>query len=387
MTVWAGAILVLIALGLSLRIPSPPLGLARVTLTLAIGCFVIGAVAALGERATRNVTSLRAMIRQEAARLAQESAGMSGPAWLGIWRRTLVLAATPSWRSTVIAACIGMALWVAVLLLSGGEPFHKHEERLLTLWQVQAAFAGFALPFLLYIIEHAGQEVGLARRTSEVLIRQTFIFPVLALVITLTLLPALALQWFPRQYAHLAGTLGLVTTVIVVLYAYQQAISLLSDPSALREHSIQLLEERLEESIDQEVDRRLGAGILLSQVRELGAVLSYLPPNRHDRRFLVLFAPQAGTLVDVDIQELRRFIQALPPRPLAAPYSAHESAEPEEADFRPQGPPAILILKQYMQAIPVRDRALIALRRDAFGDLDGGVLERWVQAIFWVDPL
>lgn len=382
--VWGGVVLLLVAGGLFLVQTPPLVSVARGALALAGACVVIGALTLLGARATRNVTSLRAMIRLEVSRLAQERKHLAEPWWRPIWRSTLVLTSTPSWRSTLMAVLLGTAIWALVFMASGSASLDGHEDRLLTLWQVQAAFAGFALPFLLYIIEHTSQQAGLARKTSEVLIRQTLIFPVLCLVITLTLLPAIALQWFPQNYAHLAGTLGLITTVIVVLFAYQRAIRLLSDPRALREHSIQLLEERLEESMDQEVDRRLGARILLTELTKLGVAFSHFPPSRHNTRFLVLNASTTGALVDVDIWELERFVEALPPIRLTLPENIADRTEPEEADVVPQAPPAIAVLKQYRQPIPARDRGLVALRRDAFGSLNQRLLEEWLSAVFRV---
>ena len=106
------------------------------------------------------------------------------------WARNLVL---PDTRVGGLAAGLValllpvswlLAIWSPEFLadapgLSAVTP-DRSKELLGVLWQVHVAVAAIALPLLVFSIDLAGNRPGVAATTQEVLIRESFIFPILA---------------------------------------------------------------------------------------------------------------------------------------------------------------------------------------------------------------
>ena len=151
---------------------------------------------------------------------------------------------------------------------------------------------------------------------------------------------------------------------------------------------MRLLKERFEASIDQTVELRIGANILLQKARELGIVYSPLGPRARDDRFVVLESPTSGYVLDIDLSLLEQFVRLLP---WASQQMSQQSGEdqdlPEsdpEAGLVKTQPPAIQLLRVYGDRVYPLDRGLLALAKAHFEPIDRATLERRLSSVFEV---
>jgi hypothetical protein len=133
-----------------------------------------------------------------------------------------------------------------------------------TLWQVQAGIAGAALPFLLLVIEFSKDESYATLRSSEVLIRQTFIFPVTCLALGGAIKIGVDTVWYATPGMFGVDLVIFVLTVGGTLYAYAKAMQLMSSRTRMRREALGVLKDRLAVSIDASIDGRIGNNVLFN---------------------------------------------------------------------------------------------------------------------------
>ena len=281
----------------------------------------------------------------------------------------------PSRLAFVIAATLTLAS--GVILARVVRPDH-HNETVLTLWQVQAAIAAFAMPVLLFVIELARDDEAAARRTAEVLIRDTLAFPITATVLVLSLLvPLVGLSGRPSSGLP-AAIILLAVTIALVVFAYWRVLSLLFDREQLRDKSVRLLVARLEASMDEVISLRICANVLVNRAAKSGLEYSVLGEAASNPEFAVLSPSRGGRLRDVNVHRLEQFLERLPWKALAESRAVGVDELPDST--RTGGPattrPRALLLKLCGDLFSETSPGLLALDRSRLGDLQIPVMER-----------
>ncbi len=297
------------------------------------------------------------------------------------------LLASPSKTALAVGFLISvMAIgWLFLISLKGTAT--SPTETYLTLWQVQTALGGIALPILVFVIELAKDDETLARGTAEVLIRYTWIFPLIAFVLLSSIVFGAGGYWFVSGAAYpLLFGLHLASIVFAVL-AYWRVLQLLFDKDRLRAESARLLLERFERSIDATVQRRMGANVLVQKAEELAVKYSPFEPNPNDDRYLVLRARIEGVVDDVNVWHLEEFLRLLPwkrqsPVGLNSAQGSAPSLGATKTTTRAQALPRIQLLKLNGERVYEPHNGLLALTLAEFEPLDQALLEERLREVF-----
>ena len=358
---------------------------------------VLGSTLLLTATAIKLFTRRRSLISKSVATLIREERrrqlGLGKPSFywllgrerLGNWRKA---AAAPTPVAVVVTVMLTLiAAAVQVLFRSASiQPLPESDFAtvLTTLWQAHMALAGLALPILVFIIEVARDDASGFAPTSEVLIRRTLAFPIIAFVLLSSGVFAVGSYWLRAKSTYLVGLVVFGCAVAVTLFAYYRVLSLLFRRSLLKRASKELLKERFTASIDRHARIRIGANVFAKAIADLGIQYSALAKERNDR-FLTLDAPRSGYVVDVNVQLLREFLRLLPWKSGIAVRSGVQPAGiPIPSSIHRPDVPAIGVLRLYGERVYEADRGLVVLRRDAFGELPKRELEERIGRVFMI---
>lgn len=358
----------------------------RDVIVLGTSLAILSLVVTVLTRVTRRSNRLSILVRSQREKMA----GLRRPkVWVrDTLRRLKISIAVPSLGSLWLAFGVALMILVIQYVFASRFPAQSLPAAYSTLWQVQLTVGVVALPILIFVIELAKDDRAIAQRAAEVLIRHTFVFPIIALVLIGSLTLGAGARWLISSRSYLIGYVIFVLTVVLVIFAYGRALLLLFDTDRLKEQSVRLLKERFEASIDQTVELRIGANILLQKARELGIVYSQLGPGARDDRFVVLESPTSGYVLDVDLSLLEQFVRLLPWASQQMSQQSGEDQDLPESDPDPglveTQPPAIQLLRVYGDRVYPLDRGLLALAKAHFGPIDRATLERRLSSVFEV---
>ncbi len=257
---------------------------------------------------------------------------------------------------------------------------------LLTLWQVQIGLAGAALPILIFVIEMTKDEGRAATKSSEVLIRETWIFPII--VIALSTAFKIGIDVYKNSSSISAELINLIlfsVSVLLTIFAYYRAMRLMFSPALLRGKSIKLMREKMEDSILYSAETRVGNNWLLKNLRERGIEWYPRSAGREEReRYYVVDAQRLGQIIDVNVENFWAFIQQLDVK-LTGPESKlfrlgdSEKATEDAALDVNKSKQAIYIVKTFRDYVTDRDRALILIEKSALNSFDKFDADQWAN--------
>jgi hypothetical protein len=142
---------------------------------------------------------------------------------------------------------------------------------LLVLLQVQAGIAGFALPILVFAIEAARDHELAVARIHEVLLRQTYVFPILAGALIGVLVVAAEAFLLPITEASITTAVTvLVLTLLGTLLAYYRTLRLMASRSEAKRAAHSILRERMSLGVEESALRQAMNGRLVELVRGFG---------------------------------------------------------------------------------------------------------------------
>lgn len=301
--------------------------------------------------------------------------------------------ALPGWRSIkviVFGLVISFAVsWILCIwnphLLS-----LKDEERLLgiytTMWQIQAGIAAVALPILLFIIQLSKDEKQTATRSHEVLIRETWIFPIIVFSLAGAFRIGVDIAWFPKEIIFIADFIMVfLLTLVFTVLAYFSALKLLFSPSRMKAKAMAVAREKMNETLDASIKIRIANNRLFAKLEELKIGFWPFRPQRHEAdQYLVLRAPCIGFLSDIHLARLEDFIRGLPwKEEVIATLFENSALEANEGvnAFKIPKREHVWLMKRYGERITSRNDGLIRLDKAAFEDLDPAALEAQLNRI------
>lgn len=261
---------------------------------------------------------------------------------------------------------------------------------LLALWQVQVGLAAAALPILIFIIELTKDEGLAATKSSEVLIRETWIFPII--VFSLSSSAKTGLDVYHNSASQAAGTVNLLLfclSVSLAIFAYYRAIRLMFNPALLRTKSIKLMQEKMEESVMFSVETRVGNNWLKRHLEEAGIDWYPLGVGRDEReRFHVVDAWQLGHVVNINVEYFKEYKEKLDLKPVLPQPGPFQSEDTETSGGETAGEmprKAIYIAKTFRDRALDRNRALILVEKAAVNTFSRTEADTWARRIFIIE--
>ncbi len=323
--------------------------------------------------------------RARAWLLADSRATVRGSHGVG-WRLRIVRArlATPGITSLLVA--LGVFLLFLLLVLAVDHVSHSNtaeslrlESTLATMWQVQAAVSGIALPLLALAIQLAGDQQQAATRSHEVLTRESWIFPIAVIALLGTGLTGVALVWRVSDTSVFLGMSWFVITLTGAVFAYARALITLFDPLRLRQRANEIIRERMSASLDESAARRLANNRLIAALDEWNVSYSPLPPSRSTWRIYGLGPNQVIT--DINVVRLKTFLGGLPRTAPNVGSAASPVPEPSVDLGSGVGQDTIQWLKLVGQGSGALDKGILAVRKDAFETFDPGIVPGLVKGV------
>lgn len=176
-----------------------------------------------------------------------------------------------------------------------------------TLWSVQIGITAVLVPVTIFIIGLARDERESATRTSAVLIRESWIVP----IVTFSILITVYFSWYyGLGSVNESGLIYLLLLVslgaFLAIFLYYRVIHLFLNTFELRLKSIDLLKEKMTRTIEEAIHTRVGNNILLNSLGpdKIQMDYRYFPVSRHDKLCFVE-SPKLGYIEDIHVGRLK----------------------------------------------------------------------------------
>jgi hypothetical protein len=260
------------------------------------------------------------------------------------------------------------------------------------MWQVQATIAAVALPILLFVIQLSTDQRQAATRSHEVLIRHTWILPILVYSLMGTIRIGVDILWYPRPVVFLVDfVLILIPTILLALSACVSTLHLLFSPVKMKAHALQVVRENITQSLDASIGLRLANNLLFGTLKPLNVGFWPFSLDRSEaNQYAILRASREGVLADINVQGLQGFIRKLPRR-RRVPTGSVSQVDPMEG--RPEERPGkddkqhIWLMKKYGERITKVNEGLMRIELAQFEQLDLADLEAQLALLIKVESL
>jgi len=273
--------------------------------------------------------------------------------------------------ASLAAPCVLVACLVLVDRIASFWIGSADLARLANLIAVEAGLTTIVFPLIVFIIETTGDRSEMAVKKSEVLLKESFLFPV-----TICALAALAGFSLIRTKYMAFGLLALTTgTSMWTLY---QIVRLLLNDYWLMISGRRLLQDKVRRSIWHAINERLGNNILGEKLKEMN-VKFYSFGFSDDREAAKTFRSDGkGYVADVDFNRLMEFIAELP---AARPGADISDRTRSKADIEEKGP-TIYFAARLGAALNESHNAVVSVERfPEIGEAQQKVLESIAKQI------
>jgi len=258
------------------------------------------------------------------------------------------------------------------------------------LWGVHTSLAVVALPILLFVIELSKDQRQSATRSHEVLISETYIFPITLFSFAGAFRIGFDIAWFPQRIVFLTDLIFVfLLTLFLTGYAYFTALNLLFSPSRMKTKAMALAKTKMEASLDESIEIRIANNLLFGKLRDLKVGYRPFTGDPQDNvEYLVLKTKEEGIVGDVNLAQLEEFVKHLPwrERPSATQVTSDNQIELEESE--PPFPPEkefIWFMKKYKEHFSKGNSALFRLDKAAFEELNQDALEEKLSHVVKVE--
>jgi hypothetical protein len=306
-------------------------------------------------------------------------------------RGLLVSLRLPNTRSVYGAAALlvvgSLSAWgLEHVSLGAPIPGGNVHDAYVTLWQVDASIAALALPILVFVIEFAKDRDAAAARSPEVLIRRSWIFPIIVFAMTVAVKIGVDIAWFQDPGVFIVDFVLFAATLVFVVLAFLTVLRLLFSPAAMVAAARELQKQRLTADIIAVIRSRVANAVLRDGLTEIGIEHDIYGIYGVERRpgAIELRSSRGGVLSDVNFETLRAMIAQLPRRsdPTASVGAPEAAPTPDRGDVQQAG---IWFTKSYGELIQPASAAVLLLDRREFGSVDVGALQRVLDRAIKVD--
>ena len=233
----------------------------------------------------------------------------------------------------------------------------EDRNRLSNLIAVEAGLTAIIFPLAIFIIELTGERSETGVRKSEVVLRESFLFPTVMFV----LFSLLAFSFLTKI---IAGWSLIILTTGGSVWVLFQIVRLLLDDHRVLVSGRQVLKDKVRRSVHLAIDERIGNNILLAKLKDLGVSPGFFGFD-DDREDVVVFrSSKVGTVADVDLGRLREFVQDIPLKAMIPePGAAVSEFKPKAGDQ--SGRAEIYFTVQIGRRVSEEDGVVLAVKKTA----------------------
>ena len=181
---------------------------------------------------------------------------------------------------------------------------YENAEFYRTLVPVQIGIVALIFPIMIFIIGFSGSKMASGVNLSEVLLKESFLFPVglVGLFFLVNLI-----------WARSSCVIVIQIFVSAIMYAgvLFQIIRVLLSDKRLLDKSKALLKDKLRRSIENTIEERLGNNILMKELGENKIELEYTDPEREKEEYVNCEINQRGIVCDINIDNLKKIAQII----------------------------------------------------------------------------
>lgn len=165
----------------------------------------------------------------------------------------------------VLVFAILVLFSLLALLLMPGKLFlasYNLKDYFLTILQVQGTIAAVALPLLIVVIEFSKDDRYVLVKRPEVLMRESWVFPIIAFALLGVAKIGLDIVFFLNELVFwLDIFLVLIGTVIFTIVAYARMLSALLNPRKMKKGSVKLIMNMVERQLDKTMRLRIARNL------------------------------------------------------------------------------------------------------------------------------
>jgi len=260
----------------------------------------------------------------------------------------------PSGKSLAVIVLFVLLAWAAISRLQpSGGPSDVESSLIARLQTLDAGIALVFVPFTIFAIGLSSRRTESAINMAEVLLKETFIFPIT--VVVLSLLTSFILVRRP-----IVGEIAVLITLSCAIFAIFRLCRVLLDEERLATSAANLLQDKIRRTIGTAMDERIGRNLLLGKLD--GKPLEYsISRSAFGAYSFEILATRTGVISEVYLDRLFDFAKELETAANQSGYSFEEQQSTE--GLKPQ---------QDQNMAPVTERKLVQERRryilKLFGD-------------------
>lgn len=268
----------------------------------------------------------------------------------------------PSLRSLLIVFVLSLASWI----FSSWRKSPLSTDDIQLIGRLQAIEIGIALifvPFTVFVIGLSSRRTESGVTAAEVILKQTYLFPIAALVLGL-----LASFAFLKRPTY--GRFLILLTLALGLFCIARLCRVLLDEHYLHKSSISLLQDKIRWTIGLAVEQRLGRNIFLSWLEDKKVEYTPFTSSSRARDNVRVSSIRNGTVTDIHLDRLVQFIDELEVEANAKGFSFEEAKAPSEVSGSTDQTPTRPLFRSLKQE---RNRYIAKLFGDPVGE-DSNVL-------------
>lgn len=319
------------------------------------------------------------MNRRRPPKTFSEKLGLNVPSWKAIIFVAIILAVS------VLMSVVLSAILPGLLFVKTADSLREYY---LTMWQVQVAIAGVALPLLIVVIEFSKDQRQAAARRPEALIRDTRVFPTIAFALAGTVRLGIDLSlFFNESVFWFDFVIVFVGTIIFTIIVYMRMLLILFSPLKMQISSLNLIQSQMDKQLDGTIEQRVANNILLKKLKELGLELWLLPPDiDKEEQYIILRFQGTGIVSDINLSGLERFIKRLPRLKTENQAVLRNGDELDKGKSLHEQAPRqnIWWMKQYGSLITNQNNGIIRLDKSQFDTSNSSDLEAQLSKIISV---
>jgi hypothetical protein len=177
----------------------------------------------------------------------------------------------------------------------------------------------------------------------------------------------------------------------LTVFAYYQALRLMFSPALLKTKSIDLMKDKIADSVTYSAQTRIGNSWMIRSLQESGiGWYPFSPRGDEGKRFHIIESKELGRIVDINVDRLRAFKDSLDWKIMGPSPRIFRNDEPDSFDedlgiSRRKNKESIFIAKRFRELVRDRDRALILIEKAAVRSFSPAQAERWIKVIFEIE--
>lgn len=240
------------------------------------------------------------------------------------------------------------------------------------------AVSAVALPLLILGIDLVGERPGTAATAQEVILRESFLFPILLFGLFLAGRIGFDALWFAVPSVVVVDLIMVVVLVGLTSMAFARSLRLILFRSELQEAAFDYIRQRMRRVVRLSLVRRIANSILRSELAAINVGLQPFNVPRRNKQDILLEVPGRGRLNDLNLDGLLDFFRSLPTANESLVGSSDSPSPPLAGGSATE---RAWLMKIIGDEVTDKSAALIRLDREIFASLDLHSLERRLQRL------